>query len=193
MLSKELEYTLNNAFKEARDKRHEFMTVEHLLLALLDNPSATPILKACGADIEALRQDLIDFIDANIPKLAEDSDMETQPTLGFQRVIQRAVFQVQSSEKGEATGANVLVAIFNEKESQAVYFLGKQNVTRLDVVNFISHGISKVDDEMDDAEAAAHGSEEAAAENASALDSYAVNLNEMARKGKIDPLIGRKD
>jgi len=193
MLSKELEFTLNNAFKEARDKRHEFMTVEHLLLALLDNPSATPILHACGADIEALRQDLTDFIDANIPRLPEDTDMETQPTLGFQRVIQRAVFQVQSSEKGEATGANVLVAIFNEKESQAVYFLGKQNVTRLDVVNFISHGISKVDDEIDESEEAALGGEEAAGESASALETYASNLNEMARRGKIDPLIGRKD
>ena len=149
MLSKELEYTLNNAFKEARNKRHEFMTVEHLLLALLDNPSAMPILKACGADIEALRKDLADFIEMSIPQLPEGSELETQPTLGFQRVIQRAVFQVQSSEKGEATGANVLVAIFNEKESQAVYILGKHNVTRLDVVNFISHGISKVDEEND--------------------------------------------
>ncbi len=193
MLSKELEYTLNNAFKEARDKRHEFMTVEHLLLALLDNPSATPILKACSADIEAIRQDLVEFIELNIPRLPEDSELETQPTLGFQRVIQRAVFQVQSSEKGEATGANVLVAIFNEKESQAVYFLGKHNVTRLDVVNFISHGISKVDDDAEDSEEAALGGEEAAGENASALDSYATDLNEMARRGKIDPLIGRKD
>jgi len=193
MLSKELEYTLNQAFKEAREKWHEFMTVEHLLLALLDNPSANPILKACGADIEALRRDLTDFIENNIPRLPEDSEIETQPTLGFQRVIQRAVFQVQSSEKGEATGANVLVAIFNEKESQAVYFLGKHNVTRLDVVNYISHGISKFDDNAVDDEEAALGGEESAAEGASPLESYAVNLNEMARKGKIDPLIGRKD
>ena len=192
MLSKELEYTLNNAFKEARNKRHEFMTVEHLLLALLDNPSAIPVLKACGADIEALRKDLADFIAMSIPQLPEGSELETQPTLGFQRVIQRAVFQVQSSEKGEATGANVLVAIFNEKESQAVYILGKHNVTRLDVVNFISHGISKVDDE-NPAEETGVGGEEGAAESASALESFATNLNEMARKGKIDPLIGRKD
>jgi ATP-dependent Clp protease ATP-binding subunit ClpA len=192
MLSKELEYTLNNAFKEARNKRHEFMTVEHLLLALLDNPSAIPVLRACGADIEALRRDLTDFIANNIPELPEGSELETQPTLGFQRVIQRAVFQVQSSEKGEATGANVLVAIFNEKESQAVYFLGKHNVTRLDVVNFISHGISKVDDESAPEETGT-STDEGAAESASALESFATNLNEMARKGKIDPLIGRKD
>ena len=192
MLSKELEYTLNNAFKEARNKRHEFMTVEHLLLALLDNPSAMPILKACGADIEALRKDLADFIEMSIPQLPEGSELETQPTLGFQRVIQRAVFQVQSSEKGEATGANVLVAIFNEKESQAVYILGKHNVTRLDVVNFISHGISKVDEENDTGETGV-GADEGAAENATALESFASNLNELARKGKIDPLIGRKD
>jgi len=192
MLSKELEYTLNSAFKEAKNQRHEFMTVEHLLLALLDNPSANPILKACGADIEALRQELTEFITTNVPQLPEDSELETQPTLGFQRVIQRAVFQVQSSEKGEATGANVLVAIFNEKESQAVYILGKHNVTRLDVVNFISHGISKVEDDEEAAESA-QGSEEGAAENATALESFATNLNEMARQGKIDPLIGRKD
>jgi len=193
MLSKELEYTLNNAFKEARNQRHEFMTVEHLLLALLDNPSATPILKACGADIEALRRDLIEFIGLNVPQLPEDSELETQPTLGFQRVIQRAVFQVQSSEKGEATGANVLVAIFNEKESQAVYILGKHNITRLDVVNFISHGISRVEDDEESATESAHADKEGAAEGASALESFASNLNELARQGKIDPLIGRKD
>ncbi|MCW8827479.1 MAG: ATP-dependent Clp protease ATP-binding subunit ClpA [Gammaproteobacteria bacterium] len=193
MLSKELELTLNNAFKEARGQRHEFMTVEHLLLALLDNPAAIPILRACGADIEALRQDLVNFIEMNIPQLPENSELETQPTLGFQRVIQRAVFQVQSSEKGEATGANVLVAIFNEKESQAVYFLGKHNVTRLDVVNFISHGISKVDEEADEDEETLLGGDKAAAEEASPLESYATNLNEMARRGKIDPLIGRKE
>lgn len=193
MLSKELEYTLNQAFKQARDNWHEFMTVEHLLLALLDNPSASPILRACGADIEALRDDLTDFIDSNIPRLPEDTEIETQPTLGFQRVIQRAVFQVQSSEKGEATGANALVAIFNEKESQAVYFLGKQDVTRLDVVNYISHGISKFDDADNEDDEATLSAGEPAAEQASPLDSYAVNLNEMARKGKIDPLIGRKD
>ncbi len=193
MLSKELEYTLNQAFKQARDHWHEFMTVEHLLLALLDNPSASPILRACGADIEALRGDLTEFIESNIPRLPEDSEIETQPTLGFQRVIQRAVFQVQSSEKGEATGANVLVAIFNEKESQALYFLNKQNVTRLDVVNYISHGISKFNDGENEDEEASLSASEPAAEQASPLESYAVNLNDMARKGKIDPLIGRKD
>lgn len=194
MLSKELEYTLNNAFKEARDKRHEFMTVEHLLLALLDNPSANPILRACGVDIEALRRDLADFIATSIPLLAEDAEIETQPTLGFQRVIQRAVFQVQSSEKGEATGANVLVAIFNEKESQAVYFLGKHNVTRLDVVNYISHGIGKNDDDEADHEETVHGGDATAAgDEPTPLEAYASNLNEMARRGKIDPLIGRKE
>ena len=192
MLSKELEYTLNQAFQQARENWHEFMTVEHLLLALLDNPSANPILKACGADIEALRRELTNFIESNIPRLPDDTEIETQPTLGFQRVIQRAVFQVQSSEKGEATGANVLVAIFNEKESQAVYFLGKQNVTRLDVVNYISHGISRLEESDRDEEATLTAGEPAA-EQATPLESYAVNLNEMARKGKIDPLIGRRD
>ncbi len=187
MLSKELEYTLNHAFKEARDKHHEFMTVEHLLLALLDNPTANPILSACGANIEQLRLELADFIDSNIPLLPDDEDAETQPTLGFQRVIQRAVFQVQSSEQGEATGANALVAIFNEKESQAVYFLNTQNITRLDVVNYIAHGVRDEPQE----ETAKMG--EGASEEASALDSYASNLNELARQGRIDPLIGRKE
>jgi ATP-dependent Clp protease ATP-binding subunit ClpA len=189
MLSKELEYTLNHAFKEARDKHHEFMTVEHLLLALLDNPTANPILTSCGANIENLRLDLIDFIDNNIPLLSDDEEAETQPTLGFQRVIQRAVFQVQSSEQGEATGANALVAIFNEKESQAVFFLNKQNVTRLDVVNYIAHGVRKDEDEQEPGAKVAEGG----SEEASPLDSYATNLNEMARQGRIDPLIGRKE
>lgn len=189
MLSKELEYSLNHAFKEARDKHHEFMTVEHLLLALLDNPTANPILAACGANIEKLRLELSDFIDNNIPLLTDEEEVDTQPTLGFQRVIQRAVFQVQSSEQGEATGANALVAIFNEKESQAVYFLNKQNVTRLDVVNFIAHGARNEDELHDESAKMAEG----APEEASALDSYASNLNEMARQGRIDPLIGRKE
>ena len=191
MLSKELEFTLNNAFKQARENRHEFMTAEHLLLAMLDDPIALPILKACGADIEALRVDLVEFLASHIPQLSEDSELETQPTLGFQRVIQRAVFQVQSSEKGEATGANVLVAMFNEKESQAVYILGKHNVSRLDVVNYISHGISKVEPEGEgiaaSAEAAANG------EQANPLEAFASNLNHLAAKGRIDPLIGRKE
>ncbi len=191
MLSKELEFTLNNAFKQARENRHEFMTVEHLLLALLDDPAAAPIIKACGADLEALRVDLVEFLASHIPQLAEDSEIDTQPTLGFQRVIQRAVFQVQSSEKGEATGANVLVAIFNEKESQAVYILGKHLVSRLDVVNYIAHGIAKAEPEGE--HSAAEAGEGAAGESANPLEAYASNLNQLAAEGRIDPLIGRKD
>ena len=190
MLSKELEYTLNLAYKHARDNSHEFMTVEHLLLALLDNPVASPILRACDADLEKLRAELTTFIDDTVPMLPENSEQETQPTLGFQRVLQRAVFQVQSSEQPEANGANVLVAIFGEKESQAVYFLNKQNVNRLDVVNYISHGIAKregFDEEF------TGGSEEVETDEApGSLESYATNLNELAAAGKIDPLIGRK-
>lgn len=195
MLSKELEFTLNLAFKEAREKRHEFMTVEHLLLALLDNPAAVAVMRACGADMEKLRKDLISFVDETTPLLPESSDREIQPTLGFQRVLQRAVFQVQSSGKKEVTGANVLVAIFNEQESQAVYFLNKQNITRLDVVNYISHGISKIHDEESSETLSSSAEEEAPTEAAakSPLEQYASNLNELARIGKIDPLIGRKD
>lgn len=145
MLSKELELTLNTAFTVARSKRHEFMTVEHLLLALLDNASALDVLKACGANLDKLRSDLQDFINSTTPLIPEgQGDRETQPTLGFQRVLQRAVFHVQSSGKSEVTGANVLVAIFSEQESQAVYFLKQQNVARVDAVNYIAHGISKV-------------------------------------------------
>ena len=150
MLSKELEFTLNLAFKEARDKRHEFMTVEHLLLALVDNPAAVEVLRACGADIGSLKLELSNFLDETTPLLPRNDARETQPTLGFQRVLQRAVFHVQSSGKKEVTGANVLVAIYSEQESQAVYFLNKQNVTRLDVVNYISHGISKVSGEQNE-------------------------------------------
>ncbi len=191
MLSKELEFTLNLAFKEARGKSHEFMTVEHLLLALLDNPTAAPILRSCGANMEQLRQDLVQFLDDTVPLLPAESDRETQPTLGFQRVLQRAVFQVQSSEKKEATGANVLVAIFSEQESQAVYFLNQQNVTRLDVVNYLSHGISKMADEEE--EGVQSSEEEQGAESSrSPLEAYASNLNQLAKKGKIDPLIGRQ-
>ena len=147
MLSKDLEVTLNFAFRDARAKRHEYMTVEHLLLALLDNESSVKVLKACAADINALRRDLTQFVDETTPLIpAHDQDRETQPTLGFQRVLQRAVFHVQSSGKKEVTGANVLVAIFSEQESQAVYFLRKQNIARIDVVNYIAHGISKVDE-----------------------------------------------
>ena len=196
MLSKELEVTLNLAFKNAREQRHEFMTVEHLLLALVDNPTAAKVLRACGADLNALRRQLADFISENAPVLPSDEDRDTQPTLGFQRVLQRAVFHVQSSGKKEVTGANVLVAIFGERESQAVYLLGQQNIARLDVVNCISHGINKVPDEENTGSESPASSEddgEQGDSQRSALDSYCTNLNEQARKGKIDPLIGRHD
>jgi len=198
MLSKELEFTLNLAFKEARDKHHEFMTVEHLLLALLDNPSAAEVLRACGVDLERLRQDLTEFIDETTPLLPEGDTSDTQPTLGFQRVLQRALFHVQASGKNEVTGANVLVAIFNEQESQAVFFLNKHDVTRYDVVNYLSHGISKVgdDEEEDDSDEGMSGSadeeeEDGAEESGSPLKQFATNLNDQARRGRIDPLIGR--
>ncbi|MEE4277669.1 MAG: ATP-dependent Clp protease ATP-binding subunit ClpA [Halieaceae bacterium] len=195
MLSKELEQTLNDAFRAARSRRHEFMTVEHLLLALLDNNDAIRVLKACGAQISGLRGDLVEFIDSTTPLIPEDEqERETQPTLGFQRVLQRAVFHVQSSGKSEVTGANVLVAIFSEQESQAVYFLKTQSISRLDVVNFITHGISKVDD----GDSETGGEQESASAEASAeegdnnpLDTFATNLNEEAEAGRIDPLIGR--
>ncbi|HFD81390.1 MAG TPA: ATP-dependent Clp protease ATP-binding subunit ClpA [Gammaproteobacteria bacterium] len=194
MLSKELELTLNLAFKEAREKRHEFMTVEHLLYALLDNGSAGDALKACGADIDRLRKDLSSFLEETTPLLPASDNRETQPTLGFQRVLQRAVFHVQSSGKKEVTGANVLVAIFSEQESQAVYFLNKQDITRLDVINYMSHGISKTAGESDSEEPAEQAESPAGGEPAqkSALETYATNLNELAMKGKIDPLIGRR-
>jgi len=195
VLSKELEVTLNMAFKDAREQRHEFMTVEHLLLALLDNPTAAKVLRACGADINELRKQLKDFIKDNAPLLPEDEDRDTQPTLGFQRVLQRAVFHVQSSGKKEVNGANVLVAIFGERESHAVYLLNRQNVARLDVVNCISHGVSKVDEEESQEENASSGEEDGEqAENGNnALTAFTTNLNEQAAAGKIDPLIGRQD
>ncbi len=193
MLSKDLEFSINLAFREARERRHEFMTVEHLLLALLDNPAAVEVLKACGSDIDKLKRDLNAFIQESTPVLAADDPRETQPTLGFQRVLQRAVLHVQSSGNKEVTGANVLVAIFGEQESQAVYLLKQQDISRLDVVNFISHGISKVSDEKD---ISSSGSEdEASGETSSSstpLDNFATNLNELARQGRIDPLIGRQ-
>ena len=195
MLSKDLEITLNTAFKNARDKRHEFMTVEHLLLALLDNESAVGVLKACGADLKRLEEELVEFVDSTTPLIpSSDSERETQPTLGFQRVLQRAVFHVQSSGKKEVTGANVLVAIFSEQESQAVYVLKKQNIARIDVVNFVSHGISRVQG-AEDQEGADHAAQDEAAEeggHSRPLESYATNLNEQARQGRIDPLIGRE-
>jgi ATP-dependent Clp protease ATP-binding subunit ClpA len=155
MLSKELEFTLNLAFKEAREKRHEFMTVEHLMLALLDNSTAAEVLKSCGAELDKLRKELTGFLDETTPLLPQNDNRETQPTLGFQRVLQRAVFHVQSSGKKDVTGANVLVAIFSEQESQAAYFLNKQDITRLDVVNYISHGISKAVVDQPDSESEA--------------------------------------
>jgi len=194
MLSKELEFTLNTAFKEARERRYEFMTVEHLLLALLDNPTATSVLRACGADIENLRVALEQFVEENTPLLDHEDARETQPTLGFQRVLQRAVFHVQSAGSKEVTGANVLVAIFGEQESHAVYLLSNQNISRLDVVNYISHGISKVPgEESDDSESESGdgGGEQGDGERAP-LENFATNLNEKAQAGRIDPLIGRE-
>jgi len=198
VLSKELEFTLNLAFKEAREKRHEFMTVEHLLLALLDNPAAEDVLKACSVNLDQLRNELMVFLDETTPVLSEIDERDTQPTLGFQRVLQRAIFQAQSSGKKEVNGANVLVAIFNEQESQAVYLLNKQDVSRLDIVSYISHGISKVDDGnegIEEDDKSAEGNEELADAKASQnpLDLYAVNLNKRAEEGRIDPLIGRKE
>ena len=198
MLSKELEQTLNDAFKGARAKRHEFMTVEHLLLALLENDAALLVLKACGADLSVLRNELVEFVDSTTPLIPEaDDDRETQPTLGFQRVLQRAVFHVQSSGKKEVTGANVLVAIFSEQESQAVYFLKMQSIARLDVVNYITHGISKVGDSggasgaHEQHDEAGETTEAGAAANTDPLDSYATNLNVLAEQGRVDPLVGR--
>ena len=193
MLNKELELTLNSAFKQARDLNHEFMTVEHLLLALLDNPVASDILRACGANIDNLRKDVTEFLNETTPLMPQGDDRETQPTLGFQRVLQRAVFHVQSSGKQEVSGANVLVAIFSEQESQAVYFLKKQDISRLEIVNYISHGISRVQDN-EHVEGDGTASEEAGTETGAPnpLEQFTTNLNEMAKLGKIDPLIGRK-
>jgi len=191
MLSSELEFCLNEAFQRARDHRHEFMTVEHLLLALLDIPAVHEILKACDANIPELRVQLTECIDEQTPLLAVEDDTEVQPTLGFQRVLQRAVFHVQSSGKKEVTGSNVLVAIFSEKQSQAVYFLGLQDISRLDVVNYVSHGMPQVPGEEPAEDGEAHLESEAEAE-ASPLEQYATNLNELAIQGKIDPLIGRE-
>ncbi len=190
MIAQELEVSLHMAFMEARQKRHEFITVEHLLLALLDNPSASEVLKACATEIEELRKLLADFVTEHTPVLSNE-EADTQPTLGFQRVIQRAILHVQSSGKKEVNGANVLVAIFGEKDSHAVYFLHQKGVARLDVVNFISHGISKVPQATP---GKPEGEAEAEQEPASggALESYTLNLNAQAVAGKIDPLIGRE-
>ncbi len=203
MISQELEVSLHMAFVEARQQRHEFITVEHLLLALLDNPSAAEILKACAANIDDLRKTLTQFIADNTPIIQGPDDVDTQPTLGFQRVIQRAIMHVQSTSNGkkEVTGANVLVAIFGEKDSHAVYFLHQQGITRLDVVNFIAHGITKAPqspasgaEESANAESTESGAsaQSAQPQQPTPLDQYTSNLNELARKGKIDPLIGRE-
>ncbi len=196
MLSKDLELTLNEAFREAKAKRHEFMTVEHLLLALLDNSVAVDVLEKVGADIEQLRSELKEFINSTTPLIpAGDSDRETQPTLGFQRVLQRAVFHVQSSGRKEVTGGSVMVAIFSEQESRAVFFLKQQNIARIDVVNYIAHGISKVFGQGEGEDSVPGTAEEDAVAGEggpqSALEAFATNLNEQARNGRIDPLIGR--
>src|SRR5476651_150700 len=195
MIAQELEVSLHMAFMEARQARHEFITVEHLLLALLDNPTAAEVLRACAANIEDLRQNLRNFIHDNTPTVPGTDDVDTQPTLGFQRVIQRAIMHVQSTSNGkkEVTGANVLVAIFGEKDSHAVYYLQQQGVTRLDVVNFISHGIAKTS--SSDAAKASDAnaeSDEAAAQKETPLAQFTQNLNQMAKDGRIDPLIGRE-
>jgi len=194
VLSQELEFSLNSAFRDARARRHEYVTVEHLLAALLDNPSAAQVLRACGGNIDDLRKNLVSFLDENVPALPSESEAEAQPTVGFQRVIQRAVLHVQGVGKKEVTGANVLVAMFGEKDSHAVYFLHKQSISRFDVVNFISHGISKVPDESQGELPAPEETEEGApATERSPLDVFTVDLNEQARLGKIDPLIGREN
>ena len=191
MLSKELEVTLNAAFSGAHAKRHEFITVEHLLLALLDNETTIPILLACGANINALRAELTRFIDETMSLIPDGIQRETQPTLVFQRVLQRAVFHVQSSDKKEVMGANLFVALFSEQESHALYLLNKQDITRLDVVNYLAHGVSKQDQQDKELDSET-GAEKAGNESAeSALEKYAVNLNQEALKGNIDPLIGR--
>jgi ATP-dependent Clp protease ATP-binding subunit ClpA len=191
MIAQELEVSLHMAFVEARQKRHEFITVEHLLLALLDNPSAAEVLRACAADIDELRRELLQFINQHTPTVAGDDEIDTQPTLGFQRVIQRAILHVQSSGKKEVTGANVLVAIFGEKDSHAVYFLQRQNISRLDVVNFISHGITKTTQPAAKGDEAGEQEAEAADAKSSPLENFTQNLNQQALTGKIDPLIGR--
>ena len=195
MLSKNLENNLNAAFRDARARRHEFLTVEHLLLALLDDDTAVRVLRACGADLDDLRNELAEFVQANTPRIPEDDrERETEPTLGFQRVLQRAVLHVQSSGRSEVSGANVLVALFSEQESRAVYLLRKQNIARIDAVNFITHGISRVgDDRRQDGGGgdAAEEERQGRDDDENPLQSFSSNLNEEARAGRIDPLVGR--
>jgi|TARA_B110000495_G_scaffold201720_1_gene219866 ATP-dependent Clp protease ATP-binding subunit ClpA len=189
LLNNELEFCLNEAFQMARDKRHEFITVEHLLLSLLNMDDVIDIFNSCDGEIELLKQQLIDYIDTSTPVVNNDKNTEVQPTLGFQRVLQRAVFHVQSSGKKEVAGINVLVAIFSEKKSRAIYFLTKQNITRLDVVNYISHGMDRSEQHSESEQTAGEINE---VSGSTALDKYATNLNELAKQGKIDPLIGRE-
>ncbi|MBT3887981.1 MAG: AAA family ATPase, partial [Nitrosomonadaceae bacterium] len=191
MIAQELEVSLHMVFVESRQKRHEFITVEHLLLAMLDNHTAAEVLRACSIDISDMRKSLVEHITEHTPAVGGSEEVDTQPTLGFQRVIQRAILHVQSSGKKEVTGANVLVAIFGEKDSHAVYFLHQQGVTRLDVVNYISHGIDKVP-QGDNAKTGNDGDTDQEESAGGALESYTVNLNMQALAGKIDPLIGRK-
>src|SRR3990167_127501 len=199
MLDKELEYTLNLAFKEARAKRHEFVTVEHLLIALLENSSAVDVLKACGANVNRLRSNLIEFVERTTPVIpAHIHDRDTQPTLGFQRVLQRAVFHVQSSGKTEVTGGNVLAAIFSEQESQSVYLIRQENVSRLDVINYIAHGSTKpkASGLREGDQLGGHYLEEnenLQEEAASPVEQFTTNLITSAMNNKIDPLIGRED
>jgi len=190
MLSKDLEVTLNLAFVSAHEQRHEFITVEHLLLALLDNSTAAQVLAICSCDISLLRSELTQFIDETISLLSEEGRRETQPTLGFQRVLQRAVFHAQASDKKEVDGANLLVALFSEQDSHAVYLLNKQDIQRLDIVNYLSHGLSKDDNASEEKVEIAGAVEQEAIE--SPLDKYTTNLNQEALAGKIDPLIGRE-
>jgi len=192
MLSSELEFCLNEAFRRAREQRHEFMTVEHLLLALLDVPAAIDILKACNVNLTTLRRELSEFIDETTPRLGDGDEQDVQPTLGFQRVLQRAVFHVQSSGRKEVTASNVLVAIFGEKQSHAVYLLSLQDVSRLDVVNYISHGLTRAGEEAQEKPEAGEGNEPEKDPDGDPLDKYATNLNRLAADGKIDPLIGRE-
>ncbi len=194
MLSRELEQSLNLAIRKARENRHEYITVEHLLYALLDNPPAIQAIQACGGSIEGLRNELDNFLEQYIPLLPDDSDEDSQPGLGFQRVIQRAILHVQGTGRKEVTGTNVLIAMFAEKESHAVYFLSREEVTRFDLVNYISHGISRVGGESTSLPPPAgvdqdEGFEEDEAQTP--LAAFAINLNEQAMAGRIDPLIGR--
>jgi ATP-dependent Clp protease ATP-binding subunit ClpA len=190
VLSNELEYCLNDAFHQAREAHHEYLTVEHLLLAILDTPRVREVLRACGADLTRLRQELKEHIEQTTPRVSEGVEGEVQPTLGFQRVLQRAVYHVQSSSRKEVGVADVLVAIFSEKQSHAVFLLNRRHVSRLDVVNYISHGLSKLAEEKSAEEP--QSAEERDTDSGNALEKYTTNLNRMAQEGRIDPLIGRK-